>query len=217
MDHLSIDKQKFLMEKIMNPAPSSSFSNNFVESERLAVFIDGANLYASVRTLGFDIDYGKLLTFFRTRGRLIRAYYYTAIFEENTEEKFSPLRPLVDWLDYNGYSVVTKPTKEYTDAHGRRKLKGNMDMELAIDMMRIAPSVDHIVLLSGDGDFRRLVQVVQQQGVRVSLISTLKTSPPMVSDDLRRQVDEYYDLDELREHITRNPLEPGGAGRGGHP
>ena len=197
------------------PSFSPSSSDSFVKSERLAVFIDGANLYASVRTLGFDIDYGKLLTFFRARGRLIRAYYYTAIFEENTEEKFSPLRPLVDWLDYNGYSVVTKPTKEYVDVHGRRKLKGNMDMELAIDMMRIAPSVDHIVLLSGDGDFRRLVQVVQQQGVRVSLISTLKTSPPMVSDDLRRQVDEYYDLDDLRAEITRDPLEPGGAARGG--
>ncbi len=203
----------------MRPSSSSAFRDSFIESERLAVFIDGANLYASVRTLGFEIDYGKLLTFFRARGRLIRAYYYTAIFEENTDEKFSPLRPLVDWLDYNGYSVVTKPAKEYTDANGRRKVKGNMDMELAIDMMRVAPSVDHIVLLSGDGDFRRLVQVVQQQGVRVSLISTLKTSPPMVSDGLRRQVDEYYDLEELREEITRDPHEPSGGGRGGsyHP
>ncbi len=200
----------------MSPSSSSASRDSFIESERLAVFIDGANLYASVRTLGFEIDYGKLLTFFRARGRLIRAYYYTAIFEENTDEKFSPLRPLVDWLDYNGYSVVTKPAKEYTDANGRRKLKGNMDMELAIDMMRIAPSVDHIVLLSGDGDFRRLVQVVQQQGVRVSLISTLKTSPPMVSDGLRRQVDEYYDLEELRDEITRGPHEQGGVGRSGH-
>lgn len=187
---------------------SDPFNKRVVDGERLAVFIDGANLYASVRTLGFDIDYGKLLNFFRKRGRLVRAYYYTAIFEENTDEKFSPLRPLVDWLDYNGYSVITKPTKEYTDIHGRRKIKGNMDMELAIDMMRIAPYVDHILLLSGDGDFRRLVQVVQQLGVRVSLISTLKTTPPMVSDDLRRQVDEYYDLSDLREHITRKGGEP---------
>ena len=190
------------MSKVDN-VYTAPFNKRVVDGEKLAVFIDGANLYASVKTLGFDIDYGKLLNFFRKRGRLVRAYYYTAIFEENTDERFSPLRPLVDWLDYNGYSVITKPTKEYTDMHGRRKIKGNMDMELAIDMMRIAPSVDHILLLSGDGDFRRLVQVVQQLGVRVSLISTLKTTPPMVSDDLRRQVDEYYDLSDLREYITR--------------
>ena len=177
---------------------SDPFNKRVVDGERLAVFIDGANLYASVRTLGFDIDYGKLLNFFRKRGRLVRAYYYTAIFEENTDEKFSPLRPLVDWLDYNGYSVITKPTKEYTDIHGRRKIKGNMDMELAIDMMRIAPYVDHILLLSGDGDFRRLVQVVQQLGVRVSLISTLKTTPPMVSDDLRRKSTNTRSRCEMR-------------------
>src|SRR6202046_51692 len=123
----------------------------FYSEERIALFIDGANLYAAARALGFDIDYKRLLQLFGAKGRLIRAFYYTALIED---QEYSPLRPLVDWLDYNGYTMVTKPTKEFTDATGRRKLKGNMDIELAIDVMEMAQSLDHIVLFSGDGDFR---------------------------------------------------------------
>ena len=133
----------------------------FYPQERLALFIDGANLYSAARALGFDIDYKKLLTEFSKKGILVRAYYYTALLEDR---EFSPLRPLVDWLDYNGYTLVTKNAREYTDAAGRRKIKGNMDIEIAVDMMEIAPSVDHIVLFSGDGDFRKLVEAVQRRG-----------------------------------------------------
>ena len=171
------------------------------ENERTAVFIDGANLHSAARTLGFDIDYKKLLTLFRSQGRLLRAFYYTALFDE---QEYSPIRPLIDWLDYNGYTVVTKPAKEFTDSQGRRKIKGNMDMELAIDMLEMAQHLDHIMLFSGDGDFRSLVETVQRKGVRVSIVSTIKSSPPMIADELRRQGDAFIELNELSQHIARN-------------
>ena len=177
----------------------------FYAQERLALFIDGANLHASAKALGFDIDYKKLLTEFSKKGVLVRAYYYTALLEDR---EFSPLRPLVDWLDYNGYTLVTKPAREFTDAQGRRRIKGNMDIEIAIDMMELSATVDHIVLFSGDGDFRRLVEAVQRKGRRVSVVSTLRTQPAMVADDLRRQADHFIDLAELQPLIARESAPP---------
>ncbi|MDD2324730.1 MAG: NYN domain-containing protein [Alphaproteobacteria bacterium] len=172
----------------------------FYKEERMAMFIDGANLYAASRGLGFDIDYKRLLELFAGRARLVRAFYYTALVEN---EEYSPIRPLVDWLDYNGYAMVTKPTKEFTDAFGRRKIKGNMDIELAIDVMEMSDNVDHIMIFSGDGDFRRLVEAVQRKGKRVSVVSTMRSSPPMVADELRRQADNFIELADLMPHIAR--------------
>lgn len=172
----------------------------FYTEEKVAVFIDGANLYAAAKALDFDIDYKRLLKCVANHGRLVRAFYYTAVIED---QEYSPIKPLVDWLDYNGYSMVTKPTKEFVDAQGRKKIKGNMDIELAIDMMEIADKVDHILLFSGDGDFRRLIEAVQRKAVRVTVVSTIQSSPPMVSDDLRRQADHFLDLDILADYIER--------------
>jgi len=175
---------------------------NFYPQERIALFIAGSNLYAAARALGFDIDYKRLLELFSSKGQLMRAYYYTALMED---QEYLPIRPLVDWLDYNGYTMVTKPTKEFTDAAGRRKIKGNMDMELAIDVLEMAEHLDHIVLFSGDGDFRRLVEAVQRRGVRVTVVSTFRSSPPMVADELRRQADIFVELSELESLIARQP------------
>src|SRR5207247_6367634 len=150
----------------------------FYPQERLALFIDGANLYAAARALGFDIDYKRLLDLFATKGRLVRAFYYTALVED---QEYSPIRPLVDWLDYNGYTMVTKPTKEFTDSMGRRRIKGNMDIELTIDMLAMDQYIDHAIVFSGDGEFRRLVEAVQRKGVRVSVVSTSGLSQPMAS------------------------------------
>ncbi len=169
-------------------------------TDRIALFIDGANLYAAARALGFDIDYRKLLDEFRSRGQLVRAFYYTAIIED---QEYSSLRPLVDWLDYNGYMVVTKPAKEFTDSAGRRKVKGNMDIELAVDAMELAPHINHMILFSGDGDFRSLVEAIQRKGVKVSVVSTVASQPPMMSDELRRQSDVFIDLVELQTKIGR--------------
>lgn len=172
----------------------------FYPQERMGLFIDGSNLYAAARSLNFDIDYKRLLEVFASKGHLIRAFYYTALVED---QEYSPIRPLVDWLDYNGYTMVTKPTKEFTDAQGRRKIKGNMDIELAIDVMEMAEHLDHIVIFSGDGDFRRLVDAVQRKGVRVTVVSTTKSNPPMVADELRRQADNFIDLTDLEDTVTR--------------
>ncbi len=176
----------------------------FYPNERLVIFIDGPNLYSAARTLGFDIDYRRLLTEFSKpeRGILIRAFYYTAL---NEEQEYSPIRPLIDWLDYNGYTMITKPVKEFTDAMGRRKVKGNMDIEIAVDVMEMAPHVDHIMLFSGDGDFRCLVEAVQRRGKRVSIVSSVRTQPPMAADELRRQADQFIDLVDLVNIIGRDP------------
>ncbi len=174
---------------------------HFYPNERVALFIDGANLYATAKALGFDIDYKRLLALFGGKGQLLRALYYTALAEE---QEYSSIRPLIDWLDYNGYTMVTKPTKEFTDSMGRRRIKGNMDIELAIDMLEMAQHIDHAILFSGDGDFRRLVEAVQRRGVRVSVVSTIRSTPPMASDDLRRQADSFVELQELAPSIMRN-------------
>jgi uncharacterized LabA/DUF88 family protein len=177
----------------------------FYPTDKIALFIDGANLYSAAKGLNFDIDYKKLLDEFRKRGVLIRAYYYTALVED---QDYSPIRPLVDWLDYNGFAVVTKTAREFTDATGRKRYRGDMDIEIAVDMMEMAARADHLVLFSGDGDFRRLIESVQQKGVRVTVVSTVKSQPPMASDDLRRQADSFVDLADLSNIIGRPRQSP---------
>lgn len=188
----------------------------FYKTERLALFIDGANLYAAGKTLGVEVDYRKLLEEFRRRSQLVRAYYYTALIEN---EDYSPIRPLVDWLQYNGFKVVTKPAKEFTDSTGRRRIKGDMDVEIAVDMLNLTPHVDHVVLFSGDGDLTRLVEAVQERGVRVSVVSSVKTSPPMIADELRRAADTFIELADLAELVGRPPRtqQLAAAAAGGRP
>jgi uncharacterized LabA/DUF88 family protein len=171
-------------------------------ANRTALFIDGANLYSTAKALGFDIDYKRLLKEFQSHGTLVRAFYYTAVIED---QEFSAVRPLLDWLAYNGFTVVTKPTKEFIDANGHRKVKGNMDIELAVNAMELANHVDHVVLFSGDGDFRSLVEAVQRRGVRVTVVSTISSQPPMIADELRRQADVFTDLVELQSKLGRDP------------
>ncbi len=172
----------------------------FYPDERLCIIIDGANLYSTIKTLDFELDYTKILTLFRGKGRLQRAYYYTAIIED---EDFSPIKPLVDWLDYNGYHVITKPAKQYKDRDGRSKIKGNMDMEMAVDMMEFAPHIDHFILFTGDGDFRRVVEAVQKQGCRVTVVSSMAKRPAMLADELRRQADNFIELNDMDKLIGR--------------
>ncbi len=176
----------------------------FDPREKIALFIDGANLYATSKALGFDIDYRKMLGFFQKKGYLLRAHYYTALIED---QEYSSIRPLIDWLDYNGFKVVTKPAREFTDSMGRRKVKGNMDIELVIDALQLADTVDHFVLFSGDGDFKPLVDALQRKGRKVSVVSTVSSAPPMISDELRRAADHFVDLVTLRNDIGRAPSE----------
>ena len=172
--------------------------------DRIALFIDGANLHSTCRALGFDVDYKRLLKEFQGRGALLRAFYFTTIIED---QEYTSVRPLIDWLDYNGYTVVTKLTKEYVDAGGRRKVKGSMNIELAVHAMELADHIDRMFLFSGDGDFRSLLEAVQRRGVHVTVISTIVSQPPMVADDLRRQADAFIDLTELKPKLGRDPSE----------
>lgn len=173
---------------------------DFYKEERIALFIDGPNLYSSSKSLGFDIDYKSLKGLFSEKGRLIRAMYYTALRED---QEYTPIRPLVDWLDYNGFTMVTKPAKEFIDSMGTRKVKANMDIELAVDVLEMSKHLDHVVLFSGDGDFRSMVEAVQRRGVRVTVVSTMRSQPPMVADELRRQADNFVELGDLIDDIAR--------------
>jgi uncharacterized LabA/DUF88 family protein len=173
----------------------------FYSDERLALFIDGANLYAATKLLEFEIDFKLFHEEFSKYGKLLRAYYYTALIEN---DEHSGIKPLVNWLSYNGFTMVTKPAKEFIDSQGSRKIKGNMDIELTVDAMELAPHVDHIILFSGDGDFRPMVESIQRQGVRVTVVSTTRSQPPMIADELRRQCDNFIELDALRKTIGRS-------------
>ena len=172
------------------------------KSNCVALFIDGVSLHATSRTLGFDIDFKRLLKEFEDHGSLLRAFYYTSMIED---QEYSSIRPLTDWLSYNGYTVVTKAVKEFTDASGRRKVKGNMDIELAVDAMALADQIDQMVLFSGDGAFRYLVEAIQRRGVRVTVVSTISTQPPVIADELRRQADVFTDLAGFRSKLSRAP------------
>ena len=178
------------------------------------LFIDGANLHSAARALGFEIDFKRLLEMFGSRGTLLRAFYYTTIVEDL---EYCPVRPLIDWLDYNGYTVVTKTAKEYTDDTGRRKIKGNIEVELTVGAMNIAEYVDEIVLFSGDGNFRSLVAALQRRGIKITIVSTTMSAPPMVADELRRQADEFIDLRALEPKLSRTPSAPRPTKQQQHP
>ena len=179
---------------------------HFSESERTALFMDGFNLYGAAKSLGFDIDFKRLLMLFRQRTRLVRALYYTV------EAEGSSVRSLLDWLDYNGYTVVTKPAKEFTDSTSRRG-RGNMDVELTVDALLLAEQLDHVVLFSGDAAFVRLVAGLQQRGKRVSVVSSLVSQPPLVADELRRQADQFIELVELQPIISMSGPRNSSQGR----
>lgn len=172
----------------------------FTANEKTALFIDGPNLYATAKSLGFELDFTRLLTLFRGRCHLLRASYYTVLLEEG---RHSTLRPLVDWLDYNGFNVVTKPMKDFGGEHGHARAKSSIDVELVVDAMVMARYVDHIVLFTGDGDFCALVEALQDKGKRVSVVSTLRTERGAIADTLHRRADQFIDLADLEPSICR--------------
>lgn len=172
----------------------------FYPNERMGIFIDGANLYGTAKALQFDVDYKRMLEHFAKESVLASATYYTAV---SSSEEFSPLRPMIDYLEYNGWRLVTKDAHEYTDGQGRKRYKGNMDIEMAVDMLEAAAHLNHFVLFSGDGDFAYLVDSLQRRGARVTVVSSIKTTPPMCSDDLRRQADTFLELETMKKFFAR--------------
>ena len=180
-----------------------TFDGTLTTGEKIALFIDGENLHLTARALGFDLDYRKLLDEFQRGSTVLRALYYTVIVED--QEKPSGVRALTDWLDYNGFCIVSKSTKEYVDANGRRRFRGGkFHVELTVDAMVLAEQLDEMVLFSGDGAFRPVVKALQRRGVRVTVVSTVATTPPMIADELRRQADCFIDLVDLRGRLGRS-------------
>ena len=167
--------------------------------EKVAIFIDGANLHSTIKELNIEIDYKKLINFFSSNYTLIRTYYYTALLENNKNQK---IKPLLNWLEYNGYTLITKPAKDFVDSNNDIKTKGNMDIELAVDALEFCTHVDHIVIFSGDSDFRRLVEAIQNKGTRVTVVSSILTKPPVLADELRRQVDSFIEISTFKEIIV---------------
>lgn len=178
------------------------------ELERIAIFIDGANIHHALRELNFQMDWKKLLDYFSQDARILRAFYYTALLDDSPDW----LRRQLDWMAYNGYTVVTKPAKRFRrlqlgeggEETFIEQTKGDMDVELAIDMLTLADYCDRVVLFSGDGDLRRLVEAVQMRGVRVQVVSTLRAREYGTADELRRQADEFLELDDLRPYLERD-------------
>ncbi|CAM6054464.1 unnamed protein product [Sphagnum tenellum] len=172
------------------------------EDQRVAVFIDGPSFYATTKSLGWDVDYRKLRAHLDDQSMLYRVLYFTAITDD--PEQHSPVVKLVDWLSYNGFRTFTKPLREYRDPDGRRRVKGNsMHVEIAVEMMEAVPFADHLLLFSGDGELSYAVESVQRRGAKVTAVSSVKNSPPSISDDLRRSVDNFVDLCDLKDVIFK--------------
>ena len=170
------------------------------KEERVECFIDGSNMHAATKALGYVVDYKLLLELIKSYSRLMRISYYTAML---STEEHNPLKPLVDYFAYNGYNMVTKDAKTFTNDDGTKWTKGNVDVELAVDTLKAATFVDHVVLFTGDGDFRALVQALQEMRVRVTVISTIVSKPAMCADELRKQADSFIDLADLAYYIRK--------------
>jgi len=163
--------------------------------KRTAIFIDGSNLHATTKALHWNMDYKRLRDWLNASYTTTGLNYYTAV----RQVENNPVVNLVNWLSYNGFRVKSKETKEWVDIKGHTHVKGNMDIEMAVDALLLAEtnSVDHMLFFTGDGDFRRVVEAIQDKGVTVSVASTLK--PPMIADELRRQADDFVELFDHKE------------------
>ena len=162
---------------------------------RVAVFIDGQSLYSASRAIGMEVDYAKLLPALAPaqQSHLVRAMYYTPVDED--ADGYASVVPLTDWLDYNGYCVVTKPG---------RMSSTRMTVDIAIDAIALAPRLDAMILISGDADLAPAVEAVQRHGVSVTVVSTIKVEGA-IADRLRRAADAFVELETLRSAVARPP------------
>ena len=168
---------------------------------KVAIFIDGSNLWQTCRNLNMKINF-KQLREWAAEQNTIWLGYYTGLVSNRDEE--NPLIKMTDWLSYNGYIVVKKQasTVNSNDSDEERIIKGNIDVDITVDMMLMAENVDTIILFSGDGDFIPVVEAVQRKyGVYVICVSSTKPVN-IVSGELRRKVNQFIELDDLRETIA---------------
>jgi uncharacterized LabA/DUF88 family protein len=175
-------------------SPKDLIKKMFFPGERIAVFVDGANIHATLRQLDFQFDYKLLREFFGDCGELLRSYYYTAMKPDGQNDS---VKPLVDFLQLNGWTTITKPFR-YQGEPGEITIKGNLDCEITVDMIRMSEFVDHLVLFSGDGDFRYLIEHLQDRGKRVTVASSRVTKTAVLSNELAKQADNFIELETLK-------------------
>lgn len=166
------------------------------------MLIDGPSIYQICRSLDVEIDYQALRSIFADAGYLVQARYYTTILND---QLYSPLRPLIDWLSYNGFIVVTRTMKAGQDSEQCRRLDHGIVVALAVDAIEISSRLDHVILFTGNGDFLRLVQLLQRRTVRTTVVGTVNGPSSMSSDELRRQADTFVDLRALVPFVGRGP------------
>lgn len=159
---------------------------------RVAIFIDGSNLFYAALQLGIEIDYTKLLCRLTGGSRLLRAFFYTGVDRTNEKQQGFLL-----WMRRNGYRVIAKDLVQLPDG----SKKANLDVEIAVDMMALVDSYDTAVLVSGDGDLAYAVNSVSYRGVRVE-VASLRS---MTSDSLINVSDRYIDLEAIKEDIQKTP------------
>lgn len=163
------------------------------ETERAAVFIDGYGTHYTCKSLGIEIDYRKLSELIRRQTTVIRNYYFTPLVEG---QDFIAVKPLLDFLQYNGWTTVTRPYKEHYVS---------TNTALAVTAMEIAPAIEQAIIFSGNGDFTPLIEALKRRGIHTTVASTVRSEQSYCSDDLRRAADAFIDLDDIRSAISREP------------
>lgn len=170
-------------------------------NEPTAVLIDGYNTLSTTKLLKFDIDFRKLLNLFQNKTRLVKIYYFASLRDNPADH--DPMIPVIQWMMYNGYNVISKKMNEFMNIDNIQS-KGNMDVEISVTVLEMVKSVDHIVLFTGDENFRFLIEAVQRMGTRITVCSSMQCQPQIMSDDLRRQADNFIELNNLKSEIQRN-------------
>ncbi|HOX26223.1 MAG TPA: NYN domain-containing protein [Candidatus Krumholzibacteria bacterium] len=162
--------------------------------DKVAIFIDGENIHYSAKHLNMRLDYLKLCRRLAGKRRLLRAYFYTAI-SAQSEGKID----FINFLKLNGFTVVTREVKSFSEPDAtNRSVRSALDMELAMDIVNLCPHVDTVILCSGDGDFRPLVEAVARRGKHVEVCALRE----MTSTDLIAAADVYVDLGSLKDEIA---------------
>lgn len=185
----------------MPPALLNQGIDMFYNTERIGLFIDGYSLYQTVRAMDLRIDYKALRDLFASKGRLNRVQYFATVNDHDPDE-FNPQRKTFDWLQYNGFDVQTIQTRSFTGSDGEIQYRGNASVLMTCYALKHAEHLDHVVILTGNADFAPLITALQERGTRVTMVSTIKNGS-LCSDQLRRSADDFIDLEDLRQQISK--------------